>query len=373
MADPAATLRWYYTHPLAAARAASEAGRPVIGVTATTVPAEIIAAAGAFPVVLRRTAGPTPLADEYLEPGVFAPRIRGIFEGLVSGDWGFLRAVVIPRTSEQDYKLFLYLREVAREGTRPGMPPVFLYDLLHTQSPSAYDHGLARTVDLKARVEQIAGQAIAPGDLDATIAAANAARQATARLVRLRGGRPRLRGTDALPLLGACQFMDRAAYAALAHVAADRLADVPELGGPRIIVAGAPVEDDALHRTIESLGAVATWEESGGRIEGPDIVPGRDPLAGVFDHYYRHVPSPRVFPCAASDAPFEAALCAGVEGVVFHLPPDDSVAGWDYPRRQRMAEQLGIPTVVVREAAGSLTGEAREALARFVAGLSVRT
>jgi len=375
MADPAETLRWYYTHPLAAARLAADAGHPVIGITATTVPSEIIAAAGAFPVVLRRPPGPTPLAGEYLEPDVFAPRIRGIFEGLASGEWPFLRAVVIPRTSEQEYKLFLYLRELTRDGALPHLPPVFLYDLLHTQSQAAFEHGLARTVDLKARVEQLTGRCIDLAAMNAAIGLANAARRATARLLRLRSGRPRVRGADALPLLGACQFMDPAEYAPLAEAAAGTLEDGPEQRGPRVVVSGAPVDDDVLHATIESLGAVVTWEEDygGGRIEGPDIVEGSDPLAAIFDHYYHHVPSPRVFPCEASDAPFEAAVRGGADGVVFYLPPDDSVAGWDYPRRKRFAERLGIPTIMVRETPEALTDDGRECLARFVAGLRART
>ena len=115
---------------------------PVVGTTSATVPWELIAAAGCFPLALRRRRGSTPNADDLLEPDVFTARIRGIFEGVVSGEWSFLRAIVVPRTSEQEYKLFLYLREIARERPGSEMPPVYLYDLLHTRSREAYEYGL---------------------------------------------------------------------------------------------------------------------------------------------------------------------------------------------------------------------------------------
>ena len=80
-----------------------------------------------------------------METGVFGARVRGIFDGIASGAWPFLKLVVIPRTSEQEHKLFLYLREVARQGLSPEMPELYLYNLLHTRSSEAEQYGLERT------------------------------------------------------------------------------------------------------------------------------------------------------------------------------------------------------------------------------------
>ena len=149
-------------------------------------------------------------------PDVFGARIRGIFDTVVRGEWDFLRAVILPRTSEQEYKLFLYLREVAREYARDGMPPVYLYDLLHSRSPESHAYGLSRTEDLKRQLEEIAGRPIATTDIFEAVAESNAARAAVRRLLRLRHGAPRLTGSEALPLIGAYWFMARAQYAKLA-------------------------------------------------------------------------------------------------------------------------------------------------------------
>ncbi len=125
-------LAWHYENPMAQALEAHRAGMPVIGITSNTIPWELVRAAGCFPLMLRADRRATPAADEYMEANVFRGRIRQIFDSVVSGECDFLRAILLPRTSEQEYKLFLYLREVARERPRDGMPRVFLYDLLHT-------------------------------------------------------------------------------------------------------------------------------------------------------------------------------------------------------------------------------------------------
>ncbi len=83
-----------------------------------------------------------------------------IFDSIVRGEWDFLCAILVPRTSEQEYKLFLYLREVAREDPRSRMPRVYLYDLLHTRSPESANIGLERTHELKKQLEEITGQPI---------------------------------------------------------------------------------------------------------------------------------------------------------------------------------------------------------------------
>ena len=364
-ADARARLRWHDEHPLAAALRAHQSGTAVVGMTSDTVPWELVEAAGCFPLVLRRPRRPTPNADELLEPDVFTARIRGLFEGVVSGEWSFLRAVVVPRTSEQDYKLFLYLREIMRESSGSEMPPVYLYDLLHTRSPEAYEYGFGRTAHLERTLEQIAGRRIGTEDVAQSIARSNAARQAKRRLLALRGSRPRLAGTEAVALLGAAGVVDRAEFAALASEAATAIAQEAPRTGARLMLAGAPVDDGALYRVLESLGAVVTAEESGWGV-GADIAAIGDPRKALFEKYYLDTPSPRVFPSSDADRPFEAALTDDIDGVVYYLPLEDSVAGWDYPRRKRLLDARGVPTIAVHADATAMNREVRGALALFV-------
>ena len=116
----------------------------IAGITSNTVPWEILRAAGYTPLLLEDEAGPTPCADRWMED-VFDPRIRVIFDRLCSGAWSHLDRVVIPRTSEQEHKLYLYLREMSRTHAAGLIPELYFYNLLHTRTPESYDYGLERT------------------------------------------------------------------------------------------------------------------------------------------------------------------------------------------------------------------------------------
>jgi hypothetical protein len=59
----------------------------------------------------------------------------------------------------------------------------------------------------------------------------------------------------------------------------------------------------------------------------------------------------------------------GIDGVVFYLPPEDCVAGWDYPRRRRYLDERGIPHLLVRDNAVSISEECHGRIERFVRGI----
>jgi benzoyl-CoA reductase/2-hydroxyglutaryl-CoA dehydratase subunit BcrC/BadD/HgdB len=369
-------LAWHYENPMAQAIEAHRAGIPVVGLTSNTIPWELIRAAGLFPVMLRPGRRATPAADEYMETDVFQARIRQIFDSALSGEWGFLRAIFLSRTSEQEYKLFLYLREIARENLRQGMPPVYLYDLLHSQSAETSAYGISRTEELKRQLEAIADRRINGPDMAEAVAESNAARAAVRRLLALRQGVVRLTGTEALPLIGAYWFMARSEYAKLATEAAEIFSQREPWPGARLIVKGAPLEHIRLHAALESHGAIVVAEDDwwGTRSVGADIEAGSDPMKAIFDHYYLDAPSPRVFPAGAADCWFESRVREGVDGVVFYLPPEDSVLGWDFPRQKHFLDGLPIPSLVVNEDPGSgeLSSELHGSIERFVKAIAAK-
>ena len=373
MPEPtSATIRlaWHYENPMAPALEAHRAGIPVVGITSNTIPWELVRAAGCFPVMLRADGRATPTADEYMEANVFRGPIRQIFDSVVSGDCDFLRAILLPRTSEQEYKLFLYLREVARERPRTGMPRVYLYDLLHTRSPESREYGLERTHELKKQLEEISGRPVGADALRDAVAESNAARAAVRRLLRLRHDGPRLSGTEALRLIGPFWFMPGAEFTALALEAAEELERRKTLPGVRLLVKGTPLDRVGPHAALETCGAIVVAEDDwwGTRSAGADIDASGDVLEAIFEHYYLEAPSPRVFPPEAADRWFQSSVTSRVDGVVFYLPPEDYVAGWDYPRQKQFLDDLGIRSIAVREDAGAgvLSLKARESIGEFV-------
>lgn len=341
--------------------------RPLAGVTSNTVPWELLEAAGYAPVVLSPPPGPTPTADACMED-VFDARIRGIFDRLLTGAWPGMDLVVIPRTSEQEHKLFLYLKEVVRHDDTRTLPRAILYNLLHAQSPEAREYGLDRT---HALIGELPG--FDPTRLPDAIARGNAARAVIRRLQSLR--ETRLTGAEALPLIGASYFMDRGEFAQLASAAADEIGSRAPLDAPHVIVKGTPLDHPHLHAAIETHGLIVSAEDDwwGARAAGSDIVVSGDPIVAVFEKYYLDAPSPRVFPPAAADAWFHDQL-SRANGVVFYLPPEDDVLGWDYPRWRSELERRGLPHVLIREdaAAGDVSAACHDALERFARAVRER-
>jgi benzoyl-CoA reductase/2-hydroxyglutaryl-CoA dehydratase subunit BcrC/BadD/HgdB len=373
-ADPIAQLLWHYENPAAAAISSAAGGVPVVGITSNTVPWELIRAAGAFPCVINPGNAHHPDVPVFMEEGVFEERIRAIFGAAISGDLQYLSLLLIPRTSEQEYKLYLYLREVARQDPNRRIPPLYFYDMLHTRSSESYSYGLERTECLKKRLEELTGVMIDNEALLPAIDETNAARKAIRKLLSLRWQRPRLTGTDALALIGSSFFMGRDEYIRLVEQAAEMIGVREPLAGKRLMIAGSSLNHRGLHQALEKHGAVVVAEDDwwGSRSAGGDIASGSNELLrAVFEKYYLDAPSPRVFPFEIADAWFRKTSTDGIDGVVFYLPPEDCVAGWDYPRRRRYLDELGIPHLLVREDAMSISEKCHERIETFVRSIGV--
>jgi benzoyl-CoA reductase/2-hydroxyglutaryl-CoA dehydratase subunit BcrC/BadD/HgdB len=332
----------------------------VVGITSNTVPWELLRAAGLRPFLLSPRRASTPLADRYMED-VFSARMKAVFDFLISAEGASLCAVVIPRTSEQEHKLYLYLREVVRRKAELA-PPAILYNLLHARSAEAETYGLERTQDLKRALERLTGRPIESGSLQAAIAEGNAAREAIRGLLRQREGHaPKLSGSDALPLIGAWYFMDRAEYTLLAREAVREIEMRTPLEGPQILIKGPPLDRTDFCGAIESHGAIVVAEDDwwGSRAAGENI----DAVDAIFNKYYFDAPSPRVYPASVADAWFHSHA-SEVDGVIFYLPPEDDVLGWDYPRLRDYLTGRGIPHLMLRDASSDRIGAFIESLTR---------
>jgi len=209
--------------------------------------------------------------------------------------------------------------------------------------------------------------------LAAALAESNRARAALRRLQNLRAGdTPRVSGTDAFAISGALYFMDRVAYAKLVETACRELKSAKPLRGPRLLIKGTPLHHPKLHQALESHGAVVTAEDDwwGARAAGPNIKSSRrssDSIRAIFENYFLHAPSPRVSPAADADRWFQKTVSRGIDGVVFYLPPDDDVYGWDYPRQRDFVAARRIPSLLIREdATRDLSSETAAQIQHFI-------
>ena len=349
--------------------AARDAGTVVV--SWPSVPVELVRAAGFLPVFARGRSAATPAANSVLEPDLFPNRLRQLVEAALTGRLSDVAAVVLPRSSDPDYKCFLYLRELARRGLARALPPVLLFDLLHSDDPSARAYNADRARELSARLASLAARQPRVDDLRDAVAKANRARGAARRLHALRSDAPRLAGADALPLLGAFWQLEPGRYASLARAAADSVARRAPLEGPRVLTAGAPVDGGALHAAIEAEHAVVVGELSpfGAFCASADVALSDDPFAALANHYARESLDARM-PVGALMRRLADSL-GNVAAVVISLPPDDASFGWDYPRVRELLAQRSIPHTVLsgdptfgatsadRERIRSLLGSAR--------------
>jgi len=316
---------------------------PIAVLSWPTVPVEIVRAAGLRPVVMRGASTGTPLADARLEADVFPNRVRQLIEAVLAGRLSRTACVLLPRTSDADYKGFLYLRELIRRGVASAGTPILLFDLLQSDGPDVGAYNAARTRDLFTTLTSLVQRESSPDEVRDAIARANTARAAMRRLLALRQGTPRVAGAEVLPLLGAFWRLAPADYAALAGEAADVLGRRPPLHGPRVMLAGAPVDGPQLHAAIEAHGAVVVAEPGpwGSEAAGEDIVAGADPFAAIADRCRRQAIGPRT-PLAAVRQRMQP-LMEDVDAVVVVVPPDDTAFGWDYPRLRDWLEARQLP------------------------------
>ncbi len=255
----------------------------------------------------------------------------------MTGRLAHVAAIVLPRTSDPDYKCFLYLRELVRRGVATPLPPVLLFDLLHSATAEVPPYDVARARELLDRLAGISQRRPTPNDMRHAIGGTNGARAAARRLDSLRRSAPRLGGLEAFPLLGAFWQLAPERYAALASAAADAIAARAPLEALRVLLAGAPVDSPALHAALESQGAVVVAEVSpfGAGVAGDDVDTAADPLAAIADRYRRSSIDART-PVAVLERWIESFL-PSIDVVVVSLPPDDASFGWDYPRLRSAA------------------------------------
>ena len=321
---------------------------PVVLASWPAVPVEIVRAAGFRVAFARGTSAPTPAADHHLEPGIFPRRLRHLVESALTGRLSDAARVVIPRTSDTDYKCFLYLREFVRRGVTAALPPVILFDLLQSRGAAVCVHDAARTRALLDELAAVSGRKICADDLRQEIARANEARAAARRLLALRRMVPRVTGTELFPLLAAFWELEPEPYVAAVNGAAAAFAKRPALSGPRVLLTGVPVDGPELHRAIESHGAVVVAEVGpwGGGAPGDDVRVDDDPIGAVADKYRADAVGART--PAASLRRWTERMLNDVDAVVVSLPPEDAVFGWDYPALRDMLQAGGIPHVCLR-------------------------
>ena len=345
-----AALKDVYDHRDAVAARWRAAGKKVVGELGCDVPDELVIAAGMLPVhVYADPAKPLVETDKYLE-FAFDPMVRAQFEKIVDGTYaGQIDYLAISNSTDVIIRVFLYLRELHRVEPEKAIPPVAFIDWLFTR------HRLHQARDkfvidlFKKQLEEWAGREITDEQVRAAGKLCNENRQALREMARLRHGKEvRISGSEALVIIGAGLFMEKAGHTALVKQVTEDAKAWPVLEGPRVFYTGANQEDTDLYDKIEAAGLVVVGEDTdwGDRYYDRDYNMEYPVIRAVVDRYlFREFSAKKAFVDQRVEALDREVDAAGAEGVIFYTNQYDEVATWDMPKQRKSLEARGIKHV----------------------------
>jgi len=347
MSAPAALapLRQAYSEARQAPAPVS-AGGPMIGAIGA-IPSELIEAAGAramrLPTPRYRA---TPAADRYMDDNI-GRAAHAFFEAACEGLYQAFDLLVLSRSHD---KLFYYLKEVQRRGEGALFPPLHMFDFMDSRRSAVERFNRFQFEQLTKRLERAAGRTIGEREIDAAMRSGGDAGALRRQLLAHRRER-RISGVDALQAIGAGMSMTSTAYAAALTPVVKALARSPALERPALLVCSAePLDDLDLHAALENAGAVVVAEDDdwGSRSAEEIEHPRGPPLESLFQRTWRAAAGPGVFPREARCGWAQSTgLDAGVDGVVFYIPPSDHQFGWDYPDMRAAFDRAGKPCLLI--------------------------
>lgn len=322
------------------------AGGQVVGYVGSTVPVELIIAAGYRAVeIAPESLGSSELTRDYTEPEAHWA-MRSLFDEITSAKWSFLDFVVLDRSHRT---LALYLREVIRQGLAPGAPPVWMFDFI-TGPTRDHERYNALVLDrLRTRLESSGPRRVSDAALRGAVQAQNSVRASLRELERLRQGR-RITGTAACSFYRASTAMSPEDFCAAAAPLLAELGGAEAIAGvPTVIASSEPLATSFLHELLEQEGALVVAEDPGCGLGGhhDDLEPAEDPVAAIADWYRRNRGIRQAHPFSWRNRWLLEGTGPGAAAVVFHVPLSDQRFGWDVPQVREHLEARGIRSAVI--------------------------
>ncbi len=359
MSESFKILQFHYQNRQFTALEKHKNGIPIIGYTSNTVPVELIESAGFYPTLVDANCEDFTGSDQYMEP-VFDQRTKSIFHEILTGKWAFLKALIIPRTSEAEHKLFLYLMEVKRLTNNPNIPEIYFFDFLHTQNALSEEYSFEQVKLLDTFLSNLwhADDADVPSQINTdfvknqqksafpkesavptyrssachlSIELSNNIKSKLNLLAKYRY-QFLLTGVEAMTIIGAMYFMDRNEYLQhLEEVLIEISKRKPISVNQKILVKGYCINHTDFHESLEKNGNIVVAEDDwwGSRACGSIIENSDNQLKAIFDKYYFHSPSPRVFPMEKAHEWLKNEMKKDIDLVEFYITTDDDVLGWE--------------------------------------------
>lgn len=343
------TMKKYYQERNLAALEWKKSGGKVVGYLYASVPTEIITAAGFLPVMV--TGNPnisTGAGDRYMED-FFCPFVRSVHNLFVLGKYDYMDLVVFPHGNDSVTRCYFYLCTEKSYHPELRVPPLYMFDILHTKKHIANRYTRGRIAALKEKMEEFSGKKITEESLLHTISVYNENRTLLKKIADLRrADPPRISGTEALQIIGASFFMPKKEHNRLLKQFLEKADDLPKQDGVRLYVSGTIADNTQLYELIESCGATVVSEDlcTGNRYSDNPVDTSLDPLDALTDRYHSKSHDGRMWPLDEfADYIVESALEAKTQGVIFNYLKWDDSHGWHYPSQRDALNKAGIPSI----------------------------
>lgn len=323
----------------------------VIGWLGSEVPEELLIAAGFLPIRIagNKTTDPK-VAKEYLESG-FDPLVHAQVARLVEGSYSYLDHFIISNSSDALIRVYYYMRALHRVNPSISFPNPYFHDFLHTKFHSSGLYNRDRTYDLIRQIETWSGEPLDMNKVREAINLCNETRQLLRKLDALRGpDDSRVSGVQALQVIGASMFMDKAEFNQLLREFLDEAENLPKIAGVRLFVTGSPHDDTEFYQLVESLNAVIVGEdhETGSRYYVDAVDTTVDPVDGIVDRYhYRFAPSSQSTVSERVESLVSNVSKCRAQGVICFIHQSDDAPSWDFPEQKNALEKMDIPVLLI--------------------------
>jgi len=265
-------------------------GKPVVGLTCTYTPEEIVYAANALPIRILGSLERTTLVDAYLPQNVCS-FCRSCFDQALKGKYDYLDGYIVSNTCDNCgmmYDMWKYHVKV---------PYFYFINTPHTRSEKAHGFFYEEVNRLKESLENNFKINISKESLKKAIDIYNENRVLLKKVYELRKKNPPLiSGVEALEVVLSSMVTSKEEHNKLLKQLLSQIenrADTPK-SGTRLLVSGSVMDNTEMMKIIEDTGANVVADDlcTGSRYFWNLVNPTADPLHAIANRYLNKIPCP---------------------------------------------------------------------------------
>jgi benzoyl-CoA reductase subunit C len=329
-------------------RSWKENGGRIIGVQCSSIPEEIIHAAGLLPMRVRAPGvANTKNADAHLHR-INCSYTRSVLEFFLQGELNFLDGFVATNTCDHHLRLAAEIKE------NGGLPFFHYFQMFHTLSKGAREWLIQEMKNMTAGIEKAFDLVISEESIRNTISIYNETRCLMARLNELRKKEPPpLTGSEYMDIALTGMLIPRLRFNEKLRSLLNELENRPVSGNPlpRLMVIGGACDSSEFIDFIESKGACVVADamcfglrQYMGMIDQNS----QNPIEAIADRYMARIPCPAVIDGFDYGYPLIKEMIQEyrIDGVVFaRLKFCDHFAGAKKLLADELRKDGGVPVI----------------------------